>query len=160
VRWVVGVFAGIGVFVSLYAPFMLILLFTDVPLAVRSKDYIFNISGLDPQKPYKVVWDRSEPQSRDGPYDVICIHLLEGGFSPERPEDWSWRADDPWEARIRRDVLPYEDWLNCIPEEELMSTSTGFYLRGVRYHGQRVSNATVFFYHPPTQRLLFLDWST
>ncbi len=157
-HWVVRIFAVIGVLATLV--FMLIALsFTNVRIGPFSRDYIFNWGGLDPRQPYTVVWDRSEGPSRDGPFEFLCFQLQEGGFSPDDPDRWSWHANDPWEAKVRADVLLDPQASGCIPRDELRSESTALLLWSARYQGQRIDSATAIFYHRPTNRLLFVNWA-
>jgi hypothetical protein len=106
------------------------------------------------------VWDRSEAPSRDGPFEIVCFQLEEGGFAPSDPTRWSWQANDAWEAKVRDDALPGESALGCIPGDETKSTATGMLLWRLEYFGNNASDATVIFYHRPTMRLLFVNWAT
>jgi hypothetical protein len=132
----------------------------NLRIGPRSYEHVFNWGGLDPRQSYSVVWDRSEGPSRDGPFEVVCFQLKEGGFSPKDPGRWSLQASDAWEAKVRDDSLIGEGGLGCIPELELRSNSTAFFLWQAEYFGQNMSGATAMFYHHPTRRLLFLNWAT
>jgi hypothetical protein len=155
----VNIFAGIGLLATLLA-LLAVLAVMNVRIGPRSYDHIFNWGGLDPRQNFSVVWDRSEAPSRDGPWEVICFQLQEGGFSPREPDRWSLQSTDAWEAKVRDDALIGEAGLGCIPEVELKSNSTAFFLWQAEYFGQNMSGVTAIFYHRPTRRMLFLNWAT
>jgi hypothetical protein len=158
-RWVVRVFAAIGLLATI-GTLLVGLSFTGIGVSRSSHDYIFNWGGLDPHQHYTVVWDGSDAPSRDGPFEVICFQLEDGGFAPRDPTRWSWQANDAWEAKVRDDALPGESALGCIPDDEIRSNSTGMLLWHMEYFGSNASGATAIFYHRPTMRLLFVNWAT
>lgn len=89
-------------------------------------------------------------------------YLSEGGFNPTRPEDWSSQPD-PWETKMREDAFIFGDfeWFGCIPADQLAVPPTEFFLRRIVYYGRdNPTDAMAMWYHPPTRRLLFVNWST
>lgn len=158
-RWLIRIFALIGVAATLFVIWVATALLWPNWRPLSYSD-VFSEGGLDPRQRYSVVWDRSEAPSRDGPFDLICFQLEEGGFAPARSSSWSWNASEPWEAKIRTDVMLGIEAASCIPEGEILSTETALLVRRVVYFGTNVSDAAVMFYHRPSRRLLYLDWST
>jgi hypothetical protein len=123
----------------------------------RSYEHALNLTGIDADQHYTVIWDRSGSSFRDGQQDFVCLQLTTG--ISLRDSGWSTNAADPIEARVRQDLM-IENVLGCIQGDAMRSEATALRVRRIEYFDGQVSGATAAFYQPSSGRLLFLSWQT
>lgn len=130
------------------------------PHAVRSEAFgtyrsVLSDAGMDPALNYKLVWDRSEGLGAYGPFDVVCLQVLDADFAPSASfwdNDWT----DPRTQALARDAYDGRA-RGCLPAGAESAPPTTVAAISTTYEFDRLRQAVILWYHPPTQRLLYMN---